>query len=152
MLLRSLNVTTCHRLKWLSQVATWFFSLIKPIGKLHLVRSLLYRRIFEFCFLLLSQNSFLYYIITPIPASACKNYRKSQTATRRAQSAHPRTTHRPLQPSQENSKRGARNAVFTIDSPGSKATKPRNSKFCRAHRAAFGDIFVLIVAADFAFL
>ena len=46
-----------------------------PKLKLPLIRSLLYRRIFEFCFLLLSQNSFLYYTVALIPASACKNGR-----------------------------------------------------------------------------
>ena len=44
-----------------------------PLTKQHLIRSLPYRRIFEFCFLLLSQNSSLYYIETLIPAPACKN-------------------------------------------------------------------------------
>ena len=53
----------------------------KPIVKLHLIRSLLYRRIFEFCFLILSQNFPLYYNITPIPASACKNSPKSRIRT-----------------------------------------------------------------------
>ena len=46
-----------------------------PKLKLPLIRSLLYRQIFEFCFLLLSQNSFLYYTVALIPASACKNGR-----------------------------------------------------------------------------
>ena len=50
-----------------------------PKLKLPLTRSLLYRRIFEFCFLLLTPNSVLYYTVTPNAASACKNCRKSQT-------------------------------------------------------------------------
>ena len=55
------------------------FLLRKRNVKLLLIRFLLYQRIFEFCFLLLTPNSVLYYTVTPNAASACKNCRKSQT-------------------------------------------------------------------------
>ena len=55
------------------------FLLRKRNVKLLLIRFLLYQRIFEFCFLLLTLNSVLYYTVTPNAASACKNCRKSQT-------------------------------------------------------------------------
>ena len=68
------------------------FLLRKRNVKLLLIRFLLYQRIFEFCFLLLTPNSVLYYTVTPNAASACKNCRNRKLETRRAQCAHPRTT------------------------------------------------------------
>ena len=59
-----------------------------PKLKLPLTRSLLYRRIFEFCFLLLSQNYCLYYIVTLIPASACENCKNRELETRAASGRH----------------------------------------------------------------
>ena len=59
-----------------------------PKLKLPLIRSLLYRRIFEFCFLLLSQNYCLYYIVTLIPASACENCKNRELETRAASGRH----------------------------------------------------------------
>ena len=46
-----------------------------PKLKLNLIRSFLYQRIFSFCFLLLVQNSSLYYTVALIPASGFKNGR-----------------------------------------------------------------------------
>ena len=46
----------------------------KTYWKLHLIRSFPYQRIFEFCFLLLMQNSSVYYTVALIPASGCKKW------------------------------------------------------------------------------
>jgi hypothetical protein len=53
----------------------------KPNVKLHLIRSLLYRRLLTPGFLLTTQHSLLYSNILLIPASACKNSPNSRIRT-----------------------------------------------------------------------
>ena len=64
-----------------------------PKLKLPLIRSLLYRRIFEFCFLLLTQNYSLYYTVALILASVLKNARFSRCAKIAPPRALPKLTY-----------------------------------------------------------
>ena len=54
-----------------------------PKLKLPLIRSLLYRRIFEFCFLLLTQNYCLYYICNTNSSVRVRKLQKSRTRNSR---------------------------------------------------------------------
>ena len=98
---RSGNVTICNGSWFVCPLEMWLCKIIyddvwlklmfcmllydillrKPNVKLHLIRSLLYRRIFEFCFLLWSPNSFLYADLPLNLPCARKNERKMQTRT-----------------------------------------------------------------------
>ena len=99
------------------------FLLRKRNVKLLLIRFLLYQRIFEFCFLLQTPNSVLYYTVTPNAASACKNCRKSQTRnTARAMCAPQNHPNYPSHHLQNQEGWGSETHFFEME-PGPTASK-----------------------------